>query len=349
LKNFYGKDVLKIKKFINRTQSILSYLNREAVLPNKPITLEIEATNRCNESCWMCPHSLMKRDKGDLSLDLLENIIEQNKNTLELVNLFHCGEPLLHPHIGELINLCHRKNVKVLITTTGNLLTLEKGKELIDSGLDMLVLSLDAVTKETYSSIRKSNFEDVVRNIDRFIELKSKLGRKPFVQVQMVSMDMNRHEIPAFISRWKKKADSVRVKRFYNTADIAAIIGQKLPDKKTIVKPSPCIMLWREPVVCWDGTVLPCCIDLIGEAPIGNINDNTFMEVWNGEKMLNMRKLHIEGRYSEIDVCKHCTIFQVNLPFVLGSTLLDDLTIRKVNPIFEKLDTVKGLKKFNHF
>lgn len=338
-----------LAKLRNRALALGSYLRRDVVVPHQPITLEIEATNRCYEDCWMCPRRYMERPLGDLSLALLNGIIDQSRHTVELINLFHCGEPLLHPRLGELISACRQQDVSVLVTTTGALLTEDKGRELIDSGLDMLVFSLDAATAETYARIRKnSHFERVVRNIDNFLEMKARLGRGPFVQVQMVLMDLNRHEGVAFVDHWRRKADSVRVKRFYNTADIATIIGHSLREPKR-KKPLPCIMLWREPVICWDGTVLPCCVDLIGEAPVGQIPDQPLADVWNGPALVEMRRLHVAGRYQEIDVCRNCTIFQVKWPFVLGSLLFDDLTIRKISPTIERLDTLGGHGRLSYF
>lgn len=336
-----------MKKLVNRYLAMSSFLNKKVIVPHSPITLEVETTNYCNEECWMCPRKYMKRPLGHMSDTLLRKIIEENKNTLELINLFHCGEPLLHPEICKFISMCHKENIKVQITTTGNLLTNDMAYSLINSGIDMIVFSLDAVTKDTYSCIRKSNFVEVVKNIENFIELKRKLGRGPFIQVQMVKMEINYLEIKQFQNFWKKKADSIRIKHFYNTANIASELNYKINLRKSAAH--PCIMLWREPVICWDGTVLPCCVDLIGQCPIGNIKEHTIEEIWNGEIMQNMRKLHIQGRYKEIDLCRNCTIFQVKAPFVLGSILLDDLTIRKVNPLIEKLDTIYGFKNFSQF
>ncbi len=333
----------------NRTLAIASYLRGDAIVPHDPLALEIEATNRCYEECLMCPRRFMKRPLGDLDSSLLQTVLSQCKHGPELVNLFHAGEPLLHPHLGELISQCKAQGVRVLITTTGALLTAEKGRELIESGLDMLVFSLDAATPLTYRQIRKhSRYETVIHNIERFLKLKARLKHGPFVQVQMVNLDINRQEAQDFLEQWRPKVDSVRIKRFYNTANIAATIGQSVPGHLA-AKPLPCFMLWREPVICWDGTVLPCCVDLIGEAPLGNVLKQPLADIWNGPAMVEMRRLHAAGRYQEIELCRNCTIFQFKWPFVLGSLLFDDLTIRKVSPIVERLDTVGGHRQVSYF
>jgi radical SAM protein with 4Fe4S-binding SPASM domain len=108
-------------------------------------------------------------------------------------------------------------------------------------------------------------------------------------------------------------------------------------------------MLWREPVITWDGTVLPCCVDLNGDKPLGNIHDKPFSQIWNGPEITEMRRLHAQGRYREIDICRNCTIFQVKRQFALGSLFLDELSIRKVSPVIEKLDTLRGFKRASYF
>lgn len=336
-------------KLQNRLQGITSYLRREIRVTHQPITLEIEVTNRCFEDCWMCPRRYMQRATGDLTLDLLKDILCQVRDTVELVNLFHAGEPLLHPKLGEMIAYCKSQGVQTLVTTTGALLTEKRGRELIDSGLDMLVLSLDAASPETYAQVRKhSHYERVVENIIQFLELKQRLGRGPHVQAQMVLMDLNRQEAISFVNLWRNRADSVRAKRFYNTANIGRKIHQSIPERK-LNQPLPCIMLWREPVICWDGQVLPCCVDLIGRSVVGDIRRESLRSIWNGPALVEMRRLHVAGRYREIDVCKDCTIFQVRWPFVVGSMLFDDLTIRKISPIIERMDTLSGHRQASYF
>ena len=338
-----------LRRIANRARGIASYLRADAIVPHQPVVLEIEATNRCYEACLMCPREAMSRPKGDLSLSLLQDLIEQSKDTVELVNLFHNGEPLMHPRLGELIAYCRSRGLPVLITTTAALLSERKGRELIEAGLSMMVVSLDAVTRETYARVRRhSRFEKVVANVESFMQLKKEMGRGPFVQVQMVAMDFNRREARQFIRRWRGRVDGVRVKRFYNTGNIGPRIGQSVPAPKA-AKPLPCIMLWREPVVTWDGTVLPCCVDLNGDKPLGNVKEKSLREIWNGPEVVEMRRLHAEGRYKEIDICRNCTVFQVRPAFALGSLFLDDLSIRKISPLIERLDTVRGLKRASYF
>lgn len=331
---------------VNRIHFISSYLRRDVKVRHYPPALEIEVTNRCNEDCIMCPRHQMTRPFGNLRMELLDKILDEVKGEVELINLFHFGEPLLHPQLGEMIRRCKASGIRTMVTTNGTLLTEKRATELVNSGLDMLVISLDAASADVYSRIRLlGNFDSVIKNVEAFLLLKEQFGRGPYTQVQLVSLQTNHHEIEAFVKKWKGKADSVRIKNFYNTANIGPSIDQPDISRKHA---KPCVMLWREPVILCDGTVLPCCVDMIGEKPIGNINEKTLMEIWNDSPITEMRQTHIDGRHQEIDICRNCHVFQFRWPFVLGSLMFNDMTLRKTSTVLENLETVKGMKKIRY-
>ncbi|HKG22785.1 MAG TPA: radical SAM protein [Blastocatellia bacterium] len=330
----------------NRLHFIKSYLSKDVEVRHYPPALEIEVTNRCNEDCIMCPRSQITRPFGSMSMGLLDKILEEIAGRVELINLFHFGEPLLHPRLGEMIRRCKEARARVVITTNATLLNENKANELIDTGLDMLIISLDAASPDVYSKIRRlGDYTSVMENVESFLLLKDRAGKGPYTQVQMVSLRSNHHEIDAFVDRWKGKADSIRIKHFYNTANIGPTI-----DEPDIGRPSarPCVMLWREPVILCDGTVLPCCVDMIGEKPVGNINEKSLMEIWNDSEMVDMRQKHVDGKHHEIDICRNCHVFQFRWPFVVGSLLFNDMTLRKMSTVLENLETVKGAKKIRY-
>jgi len=331
---------------VNRLHFISSYLRKEVSVRHYPPALEIEVTNRCNEDCIMCPRHQMTRPFGNLSMELLDKILDEVRGEVELINLFQFGEPLLHPRLAEMIRRCKDSGIRTMVTTNGTLLNERRAKELIDSGLDMLVISLDAASQEVYSQIRLlGSFTSVIKNVESFLLLKDQFGRGPYTQVQMVSLKANHHEIEDFVKQWKGKVDSIRIKHFYNTANIGPSI-----DEPDISSPhaKPCVMLWREPVILCDGTVLPCCVDMIGEHPIGNVNEQSLMEIWNGAGIVDMRQKHIEGRHQEIGICSNCHVFQFKWPFVLGSLMFNDMSLRKMSTVLENLETVKGMKKVRY-
>jgi len=86
----------------------------------------IEFTNYCNLSCWMCPHNIMTRTTGFMSLDLIKKISPQlGKLNLEMIGLHGIGESLLHPQLRDCLEVLRRDNPQIHmgLATNGTFLT----------------------------------------------------------------------------------------------------------------------------------------------------------------------------------------------------------------------------------
>jgi radical SAM protein with 4Fe4S-binding SPASM domain len=59
-------------------------------------------------------------------------------------------------------------------------------------------------------------------------------------------------------------------------------------------------------VITWDGKVVPCCFDKDAHFVLGDLSQNSFQEIWNGEKYHRFRQSLMRSR-SEIEICKNCT------------------------------------------
>lgn len=70
----------------------------------------------------------------------------------------------------------------------------------------------------------------------------------------------------------------------------------------------------------WDGTALPCCYDLRGEAPLGKFPENSLKEIWEGRAYTSLRQDHLSGRINDIALCRGClgNKKQPILEYILG-------------------------------
>lgn len=129
----------------------------------------IETTNRCNLNCIMCYRLEHLHGTGDMELGLFKQIAQ----TIRGANHICChggGEPLLHPHIFEMIKhaweTCRPEILS--ITTNGTMLTRDVAAKLHASKLTRLFVSVDGADKRTYESIRGFSFDQVVENVKHF-------------------------------------------------------------------------------------------------------------------------------------------------------------------------------------
>lgn len=338
------------KLIFNRYNLVKSYLGRKTIVNGFPLELAIEVTNRCNADCIMCSRRNMKRPIGDMDLDLFKKIIDEAKSYTELIWLHLAGEPLLHPSLFEMIAYAKSNGVKVGLSTNAILLNKNKSSMIINSGLDLLIISFDGATKEVYERIRRlSNYEKTLDNILYYLEQKIKKTSSPHTQIQFVYMDENKEEINNFMQMWRHtSAETVRFKPYFKFPDKEEESSQELEQARN-KKINPCFFLWRQCSIYWDGTVVSCCWDFLKQTPLGDIKNSSLKEIWNGPQMQHMRDLHIKGQYKNIDLCKNCNVPKIGMPFLLGSILIDDLTVKKLLPLFDNLNIMNKIKAARYY
>jgi len=143
-------------------------------------------TEDCNFNCPMCHlrESRLKR-RGQLSYKDLKKIIDESKQFKPSFQLSG-GEPLLHPEIGRIIAYL-TKNKMVKGVVTNGLLLEEKGKELIDSGLDFLAISLDGPDEKTQyqRGKTKGSFNKIIKGIEKVVKLR---GKKLFPNIRIATV-----------------------------------------------------------------------------------------------------------------------------------------------------------------
>ena len=132
-----------------------AYQSKRLILDYMPIRLWVELTNTCNLRCTMCPNSSPTGAKrGFMSFDTYKKIIDQCANHVYDINLAHRGESLLHDRIDDMIAYAKQMGIATRLNTNATLLTEEKSRNLIESGLDFISFSFDGVDPQTYEKIR---------------------------------------------------------------------------------------------------------------------------------------------------------------------------------------------------
>ncbi len=185
-----------------------------------PIEFQIQTINACNGSCLMCPKAKVRNKKPEaMSNQLFEKIIKEileETSTMRCIDLVLQNEPLLDDKLFTKIDFIKRRKkgkIFTVVATNGSLLNDEKVKELEDSSLDLLIISLDASTETTYNKVRKGlNFQTVMKNIDNVIN--SKYNRYLFVG--FVKQKDNIAEFGEFERFWKKKGVPVWIHSISN-------------------------------------------------------------------------------------------------------------------------------------
>jgi len=272
-----------------------------------PIYLHLEPTNLCNLRCSFCPNAQNKEIKKQyMNLKLYRKIIDEyaKYKRLLLLLLHKDGEPLLHPDLPEMIRYAKDRQAAKIVhfATNGILLNENKSREVIDSGLDDIVISIDAVKKSTFLKLKGvDKLEEVESNVTNFIKTRNKLkSKKPFVRVKMIDMEETHSEVSLFQKKWERVADKVEITRLCNWPQLETV------GKNTTSSTSryPCTILWYSPAINSDGRVSACCFDGDKKRIIGDISEDSMFVIWHGKRLQAIRDAHCNGNYG---ICRNCS------------------------------------------
>ncbi len=173
-------------------------LIRPLSTPLKKIYLE--PTSRCNLNCRTCVRHSWNEPAGTMEMEHFQGLIQELRAvpSLEKIAFWGIGEPLLHPNILDMIASAKGLGVQTELVTNALLLDPDMAQGLVDAGLDVLVVSVDGVSPESYECIRSSgNFDAVMTNVGHLNVLRSKNGNAiPKVGIEFVAMRRNISELP---------------------------------------------------------------------------------------------------------------------------------------------------------
>ncbi len=285
-----------------------SYKRKTTVLPYLPVRLWVEPTSWCNLACSMCPNKdLDKKQKGYMDFGLFRKIIDEASRFVFDIHLLHRGESLLHPDFFRMVRYARRAGIITRFHTNGTLLDEDNSRRLIESGLDQFAFSFDGYDAETYERIRvRADFEKTVANIIRFLEIKKEMGaRRPVTILELIDFPglfrgEGKKKREAFLARfWGLPLDKIKVKNLHNWAGDK---GAARPAGRYL----PCTFLWQALIIFWDGSVLPCTQDFHGLYPVGNVRDSSLAEIWNGERMRELRRRVAAADIKGLAACEQC-------------------------------------------
>lgn len=179
-----------------------------------PYKLKFQLTSECHSRCITCPvwKRLEKNKHIQLSLDTLKQIITdfkelQNYNKKPEVHFAGMGEPFYYPHILELFKLCSDLNLYSIVVT--NTMPLNKGNliPVIESGLNLLIVSLNNHIPEIHNYSRGlDNYDHIMKVTDFIHEYKLKHNlTKPDICVSSLLADFNYHNYIEFIEWFHKQ------------------------------------------------------------------------------------------------------------------------------------------------
>ncbi len=284
------------KKLINLALLHLQAFLRTEKVKGFPYIVQIEPTNICQLKCPTCPTGLGKNPDpvGKMALEDFKKIIDQMKEHLYEILLFGFGEPLLHKDIYKMIRYAVENSIRTNLSTNLCDFKQKDVDKLINSGLELLVVSLDGLTQETYRKYRvKGDVEKVKQNIERIMKRKKELKKSnPVIQIQFIIMDHNQHEIEEAKEFSQRNGVEEFILKDFGPKYIPSV-GENgnAKEKARHLRDElyMCRKLWTESYISWNGDVRPCCLTFNGA--IGNLLTENFVNIWNNNTYTMSRRI----------------------------------------------------------
>ena len=312
-----------VKWITTRSKRYHEYRKKWSEYPKKqiisefPLHLDIEASRRCNLLCPMCPRTIKlqrgeKLEEGDLDFKLFKKIIDEgSKEGLYSIKLSYLGEPLMCKELPKMIRYAKDKGiVDVMFNTNGALLTEDISKKLINAGLDKIFISFDSPFKEKYEKIRVgAKFEKVLGNIKTIVKLRNKRkSLSPIVRVSMTVMKENKDEVLDYIKLFGKVVDLIGFGDYVNPQQKDLKSKERTITKFRKHKNFICSQLYQRLFIHYDGKIGLCCTDYDAELNLGNAWNTNIKDVWLGNKIQKIRKLHERGEWYKVKLCRKCDL-----------------------------------------
>lgn len=297
------------------------YLHRR-ISPNEnfkdllsfPRFLEIETVNACNARCPMCTIADWQRNTPTMKEDLFRKIADEiidHGDEVKRVSLYRDGEPLLDKKLPSRVAYLKDGGVKATsISTNVALLDERRGRDLLEAGLDMIILSIDSLDKETFENIRvRLKFEEVLENALRYIEMRDRIYPESKIYMRMIRQESNLNEWPSYEAYWRPKLQAHDRLYYHNLFNWGGQLESFSPVAASYEPNLPCVALWSLLVIFGNGDVPLCNVDYNNKYPTGNVRDNSIAELWRSKTLNQRRGQHLSGDKSAISLCENCNVW----------------------------------------
>ena len=206
-KNIFPKDLQYLKKdnlnikftrLTKKVENMFSFFD----------IVYLELTRACNLKCIHCLNNSGIKQKDELTKDELLKLIKKLSSLGVQEIRFTGGEPLLFNGIYDLIKFATEEGICTSLGTNGTLITKEVAKELKESGLKKVVVSIDG-NKKTHDKIRgKKNYQKAMHGLKYLqknginVRVNSVIMKSNMDDVIKLAKKMSRRKITIFIRRF---------------------------------------------------------------------------------------------------------------------------------------------------
>lgn len=303
-----------------------------------PISVHIDVSSVCNYKCSFCfqaDQEGMKKvglKRGFMEMSMFKKVVDecnQFPEKIKKIKLGNHGEPTLNPNLVEMVDyVCKSGRADIVeIFTNGSKLNSELNEGLVKAGLQRINISLEGLSDQRYMEVAgvKQNFQEIIDGVKDLYERKSRLNSDLKIYVKIADQAhalkkdskeifiLSKDEQKYFLDTFSPICDEIFIEKVVpqwaetqldkqNEVSETGMYGQAIGQWK---EACPFIFMYLQ-INC-DGTVSPCTLDWPRKVVIGNVNEQTVSEIWNGSSLRELQVAMLAGQRKCIDFCGACS------------------------------------------
>ncbi len=300
-----------------------------------PFSVHIDVSSVCNFKCSFCfqaDSEAMKEvglRRGKMSLELFKKIIDdlaEFSGPIKKIKIGNHGEPTLHRELPAMIRYARDANVADVIElfTNGSRLTQDLNRSLVASGLQRINISIEGLTSARYLEVTgvQQNVESLVAGVrhlhsirgnDLIIYVKIADQTRPLDEESTDSFVLDSEERSLFFSTYGDICDEIFIEKIVpqwaevqvnkqNELAATGMYDQKIQRQKDV-----CPFTFMYLHFNCDGSASPCTLDWPRKVLVGNVRTQSVHEIWNGNRLRDLRIAMLQGSRNQIGFCKNCS------------------------------------------
>ena len=278
-----------------------------------PRAVEIQTISACNARCVVCPHPRVSQElpSGAMDMGMFCGIVDQiDPSWGSMIIPYLNNEPMLDPLIVERLRYINARSDRPYVELSTNVSALTPSKQQMMKGIHLreLRMSMFGFTEKTHKLIMPGlKWTTVKQNLDYLV--KNEAFRKSIDQISIVMID---HQLVSvedveiaqgyckehslLFNFWGFLDRAGNVELYSNGINRSVIAGceQRRPLERMHIT--------------FTGDVILCCQDWRWHNIIGNVKQQSLIEIWNSDTYQSYRTNIYTANGKHPEVCARCKL-----------------------------------------
>ena len=327
----------------NRKLNAQDIAQKRETFASNPTQLIVEPTNRCNAACPICARHFWD-EQANPPTDLNETTLAKLEpffRTADTVFAFGHGEPLIAPVFWRLLETARRYGCRVELTTNGLALDEPAIDRLIELGVAIINISMDAVepgalhgrrgldvaaAEKIFAYLNRAKYErgatepeggiavvadrENLAELPHLLQFAADLNVRTLLVNHLVAWDESLHTLSAYHEPQRLRDAFAALRQQGEQAGVAVVLPYEMIEDGRC--PHPLHMF----AVRAGGEVWPCCNAVFRNErysfPAGNVHQSDLRDIWNGATYRLLRRAFLQGD-PLLAHCRICPLFSDEL------------------------------------